>query len=147
MKQASLLLTPIKTKINFQVIKLIFRVQPVGNVSTIAEESSESMLSTSADARTRPQRSIRAGSVGRHPSGGQHAPSSNSVSTTPPTLAPTTLATPKPVQNGARSTSRQTAPPQLTTNFIPWSSKYFTKQLMKHECDDCDCDHESERHW
>lgn len=42
---------------------------------------------------------------------------------------------------------RQTAPPQLTTAFIPWSAKYFTKQLMKHECTECDCDHESERHW
>ena len=27
------------------------------------------------------------------------------------------------------------------------SAKYFTKQLMKHECSECDCDHESERHW
>jgi hypothetical protein len=27
------------------------------------------------------------------------------------------------------------------------SARYFTKQLMKHECSECDCDHESERHW
>lgn len=112
------------------------------------------MLSTSADARTRTHRTARAGSVGRHPSGGQHAASSASSnpSSTPPTLTPTpaTLATtPKPTQNGTRNFGplRQTAPPQLTTNFIPWSAKYFTKQLMKHECTRCDCDHESERHW
>ena len=37
--------------------------------------------------------------------------------------------------------------PELTTEFIPWSARYFTKQLMRHDCIECDCDHESKRHW
>ena len=37
--------------------------------------------------------------------------------------------------------------PELSTEFIPWSARYFTKQLMKHDCIECDCDHESTRHW
>ena len=37
--------------------------------------------------------------------------------------------------------------PTLTTEFLPWSAKYFNKQLMRHQCEACDCDHESLRHW
>ena len=36
---------------------------------------------------------------------------------------------------------------EQVTDFLPWSSRYFTRQLMRHECAECDCDQESPRHW
>ncbi len=44
-------------------------------------------------------------------------------------------------------TGRDLRAPELKTKFLPWCSKYFTKQLMRHQCVECDCDHESPRHW
>ena len=71
---------------------------------------------------------------GHHPSGGQQQPQ----------LVPV-----RATQSASNSLlANSSCPrPELSTEFIPWSARYFTKQLMKHDCIECDCDHESNRHW
>lgn len=99
----------------------ISRRQPYSSTNTIQEEENEDAGAASVTSEpSKPALSTKQ----RHASG--HQPSSSSSSH---------LHTP-----GVR-------PPELSTEFINWSSKYFTKRLMRHECVDCDCDHESWRHW
>lgn len=121
-----------------------------GGVTTIKEETSETdgasgSFKSSEKGGPPPPNSLthprlaRGGSVGRHPSG-QH---NNQHLQTPP-LAPVRQSQSANVSLLANSPLPR---PELTTEFIPWSAKYFTKQLMRHECVECDCDHESKRHW
>ena len=99
-------------------------------VQTIKEEE------TSVQAKRTARRS---GSNGRHPSGGQHRPAESTTS----------LAAVSAVSAAAATSSgkQDVEMPLLTTEFLPWSARYFNKQLMRHECFDCDCDHESPKHW
>ena len=70
---------------------------------------------------------IRGGSVGRHPSGGHH--SATSVPTpngSNPNISSGPNATALRNQNLTKAIS-QLEQPKLTTHFMPWSAKYFTK--------------------
>ena len=85
-------------------------------------------------------RLARGRSEGRHPSGQQGCANQ-------PPLASVAA---RPQSQSANVSLLANSPlprPELTTEFIPWSAKYFTKQLMRHDCVECDCDHESKRHW
>jgi regulator-associated protein of mTOR len=132
----------------------------MGGVTTIKEETSPTDSSAQKQAArcksatkskgpppnslTHP-RLARGGSVGRHPSG-QHnnqQQQQQHLLQTPP-LVPVRQSQSANVSLLANSPLPR---PELTTEFIPWSAKYFTKQLMRHECIECDCDHESLRHW
>ena len=83
----------------------------------------------------------RGGSVGRHPSGQhsnlQHAPNAG--------LAPLRQSQSANVSLVANSGLPR---PEMTTDFIAWSAKFFNKQLMKNEyVESGSNDHESNRHW
>lgn len=119
-----------------------------GGVTTIKEEvelvdpqSGQQQASRHTPSlRQKNPRLTRGGSVGRHPSG-QH---NNNQLNQQPTLAPIRQSQSANVSLVANSCLPR---PEMTTEFIAWSAKYFTKQLMKHDCIECDCDHESRRHW
>ena len=140
-----------------------------GGVTTIKEEEGGGGTSGSGGSDNQPQpnksssrgskvqppppnslthpRLARGRSEGRHPSG-QH----NAHPVQPAPLAPVS----RPQSQSANVSLLANTPlplPELTTEFIPWSAKYFTKQLMRNDCVkchnllECDCDHESKRHW
>ena len=94
-------------------------------------------------------RLARGGSVGRHPSGQHNNPTSSSTHLQINSGSLTSGGPTRQSQSANVSLLANTPLPRpdLTTEFIPWSAKYFTKQLMRHECVECDCDHESRRHW
>ena len=103
-----------------------------GNSSHVPRKSSRKTSSSSSTV------SHRTG--GRHPSG--HHPGHQQQPQ--PQLAPV-----RATQSASNSLLANTScpRPEMNTEFIPWSARYFTKQLMKHDCIECDCDHESNRHW
>lgn len=124
-----------------------------GGVTTIKEETSsdgsviDSPNNQAVSSKKVPNslthpRLARGGSVGRHPSG-QHNNQAAHLQTPP--LAPVVRQSQS--ANVSLLANSPLPRPELTTEFIPWSAKYFTKQLMRHECVECDCDHESQRHW
>lgn len=113
-------------------------------VSTIKEETTEQHSSDGSSSpskratRLKPPpnssthpRLARGGSVGRHPSGHHNQQQQRQSRSA----------------NVSLQANSAVSKPDLNTEFIPWSARYFTKQLMRHECIDCDCDHESTRHW
>ena len=117
-----------------------------GGVATIKEEAEltdpqvqqQPPIRQSTSLRQKNTRLTRGGSVGRHPSG-QH---NHQVQ---PPLAP--IIRQSQSANVSLLANSSLPRPEMATEFIAWSAKYFTKQLMKHECVECDCDHESRRHW
>ena len=103
-------------------------------VQTIKEEPAPSTLRRSENDQTNPSNpqvkftpTSRGGSVGRHPSGGHHsatsAPTTNDSNSNNPNVQNTTTLR----NSNLTRVLPHLEQPNLTTHFMPWSAKYFTK--------------------
>ena len=70
---------------------------------------------------------VRGGSVGRHPSGGQHSSTLVTTPTGSHTNIPGAQNSPGVRNLNLPKIGSQLEQPNLTTHFMPWSAKYFTK--------------------
>ena len=104
-----------------------FTVHPITEEEIITRKISSNEQQPSSSPHHKMPTTGRGGSVGRHPSGGHH--SATAVSTPNGSNSNISGAANAPIvrtHNLNRSMSN-VEQPKLTTNFMPWSAKYFTK--------------------
>jgi hypothetical protein len=105
-----------------------FTVHPIKEeamMSTHKKTENDQQQSSSPQQKLPP--TVRAGSVGRHPSGGHHSATSVPTPNGSNTNISSVSNTPAMRSHNLTRAISQLEQPNLTTHFMPWSAKYFTK--------------------
>ena len=104
-----------------------FTVHPIAEEDVLTRKLSSNEQQQSSSPHHKLPTTSRGGSVGRHPSGGHH--SATSVPTPDGSNSNMSVVANAPIlrTNSLNRSTSNIEQPKLTTNFMPWSAKYFTK--------------------
>ena len=104
-----------------------FTVHPITEEEVLNRKHSSNELQQPSSPNHKMPQSGRGGSVGRHPSGGHHSTAPILSSSGSNSNVVNVASTPILRAHNLNRSISNVEQPKLTTNFMPWSAKYFTK--------------------